>query len=157
MATGAKAAIVTGAASGLGRAMALGLAEDGIDVLAVDQNAPALAALATAAAGRRGSVLTHQADLARAEAFDGIVAAAPALSASGRFWLTFHLPMSRAIGPSMPTRAPTIASMKSAGASVTCQGSRRPASCRSVSRSTKARSHARSSMTRSVPCAWTTT
>jgi len=36
---GAKAAIVTGAASGLGRAMALGLAESGIDVVAVDQNA----------------------------------------------------------------------------------------------------------------------
>ena len=80
MATGAKAAIVTGAASGLGRAMALGLVEDGIDVVAVDQNASALAALATAAAGRRGSVLTHQADLARHDAFDGIVAAA-----QGRF------------------------------------------------------------------------
>ena len=48
MATGAKAAIVTGAASGLGRAMALGLVEDGIDVVAVDQNASALSALATA-------------------------------------------------------------------------------------------------------------
>ena len=34
MATGAKAAIVTGAASGLGRAMALGLADNGIDVVA---------------------------------------------------------------------------------------------------------------------------
>ena len=41
-----KAAIVTGAASGLGRAMALGLAGSGMDVVAVDRNAPALAALA---------------------------------------------------------------------------------------------------------------
>ena len=78
MATGAKAAIVTGAASGLGRAMALGLAEHGIDVVAVDQNASALAALATALAGRRGSVLTHPADLTRADAFEGVVAAAQA-------------------------------------------------------------------------------
>jgi len=78
MATGAKAAIVTGAASGLGRAMALGLADDGIDVVAVDQNASALSALATAMTDRRGSVLTHQADLARPDAFDAIVAAAQA-------------------------------------------------------------------------------
>jgi hypothetical protein len=70
MATGAKAAIVTGAASGLGRAVALGLADNGIDVVAVDQNASALAALATAMTGRRGSVLTHQADLAQPDAFE---------------------------------------------------------------------------------------
>jgi NAD(P)-dependent dehydrogenase (short-subunit alcohol dehydrogenase family) len=76
MATGAKAAIVTGAASGLGRAMALGLADSGIDVVAVDHNASALAALATATAGRRGSILTHTADLTQPWAFDGTVAAA---------------------------------------------------------------------------------
>ena len=76
MATGAKAAIVTGAASGLGRAMALGLADHGIDVVAVDQNASALAALATAMASRRGSGLTHPADLTQIDAFEGIVAAA---------------------------------------------------------------------------------
>ncbi len=71
MATGPKAAIVTGAASGLGRAMALGLADNGIDVVAVDQNVSALAALATAMAGRRGSVLTHAADLTQAERVRG--------------------------------------------------------------------------------------
>jgi NAD(P)-dependent dehydrogenase (short-subunit alcohol dehydrogenase family) len=76
MATGAKAAIVTGAASGLGRAMATGLVESGIDVVAVDQNVSALSALATALAGRRGSVLTYPADLTQADAFDGIAAAA---------------------------------------------------------------------------------
>ena len=76
MATEAKAAIVTGAASGLGRAMALGLADHGIDVVAVDQNASALAALATAMTGKRGSVLTHPADLAQPDAFDKIVTAA---------------------------------------------------------------------------------
>ena len=51
MATERKAAIVTGAASGLGRAMALGLVESGMDVVAVDRNATALAALAPAVAG----------------------------------------------------------------------------------------------------------
>ena len=57
MATGRKAAIVTGAASGLGRAMALGLVESGMDVAAVDQNATALVALAPAKGGTPGSVL----------------------------------------------------------------------------------------------------
>ena len=76
MATGPKAAIVTGAASGLGRAMATGLADSGINVVAVDQNVSALAALVTALAGRRGSVLSHAADLTQAGAFEGIAGAA---------------------------------------------------------------------------------
>ena len=75
MTTGAKAAIVTGAASGLGRAMATGLVDSGIDVVAIDQNAAALAALAATLAGRRGSVLTHQADLTDPGAFERIAAA----------------------------------------------------------------------------------
>jgi len=76
MATERKAAIVTGAASGLGRAMALGLVGSGIDVVAVDRNATALAALAADVTGTRGSVLTLPADLAEPEAFERIVAAA---------------------------------------------------------------------------------
>ena len=76
MATERKAAIVTGAASGLGRAMALGLVGNGIDVVAVDQDAPSLGALETAMAGRSGAVLTLPADLAQPDAFDRIVAAA---------------------------------------------------------------------------------
>ena len=78
MATERKAAIVTGAASGLGRAMALGLVGDGIDIVAVDRNAPALAALETATLGGQGSVLALPADLAQPEAFDRIVGAARA-------------------------------------------------------------------------------
>jgi len=71
-----KAAIVTGAASGLGRAMALGLVESGMDVVAADRNATALAALAPAKGGSPGSVLPVAADLTEPDAFDRIVAAA---------------------------------------------------------------------------------
>ena len=76
MATERKAAIVTGAASGLGRAMALALAGSGLDVVAVDRNTATLATLAPAVAGPAGSVLTVPADLAQPEAFDRIVTAA---------------------------------------------------------------------------------
>jgi NAD(P)-dependent dehydrogenase (short-subunit alcohol dehydrogenase family) len=43
MHTGAKAAIVTGAASGLGRAMAMGLVGSGMNVVAVDREPKGLA------------------------------------------------------------------------------------------------------------------
>jgi NAD(P)-dependent dehydrogenase (short-subunit alcohol dehydrogenase family) len=76
MATERKAAIVTGAASGLGRTMALGLVESGMDVVAVDRNATALATMAPAAGGAPGSVLPLPADLTQPDAFDRIVAAA---------------------------------------------------------------------------------
>jgi len=76
MATGLKAAIVTGAASGLGRAMALGLVQSGMDVVAVDRNEAALAALAPARGTAVGSILPLSADLSRPDAFDRIVKAA---------------------------------------------------------------------------------
>jgi NAD(P)-dependent dehydrogenase (short-subunit alcohol dehydrogenase family) len=56
MATKRKAAIVTGAASGLGRAMALGLAESGMDVGGGRSECDAHAALAPHT-GTAGSVL----------------------------------------------------------------------------------------------------
>ncbi len=70
-----KTAIVTGAASGIGRAMALGLLSAGIDVAAVDRTAPGLESLAAAASGKPGAVQTIHADLAQPDAFDRIVAA----------------------------------------------------------------------------------
>ena len=82
MANERKTAIVTGAASGIGRAMALGLATSGIDVVAVDRAADVLAAVAKSAEGLAGKFIAHPADLSQAESFDTIVQAA--LGVSGR-------------------------------------------------------------------------
>ena len=66
MPTQRKSAIVTGAASGMGRSMALALAEAGFDVVAVDRSE---AGLSTLPAGVRPIT----ADLAQADAFERIV------------------------------------------------------------------------------------
>jgi NAD(P)-dependent dehydrogenase (short-subunit alcohol dehydrogenase family) len=81
MPTEHKAAIVTGAASGMGRVMALALAEAGIDVVAVDRNAAALATMPQAAKGP-GKIKPLPADLAQPIAFDAIVS--ETISAFGR-------------------------------------------------------------------------
>ncbi|MDR3533843.1 MAG: SDR family NAD(P)-dependent oxidoreductase [Rhodopila sp.] len=67
MPTQRKAAIVTGAASGMGRAMALGLSEAGFDVVAVDRNAAALSTLPA-------PIKPVTADLSQPDSFDAIVA-----------------------------------------------------------------------------------
>jgi len=66
MPTQRKTAIVTGAASGMGRAMALGLSEAGFDVVAVDRNAAALSTLPA-------SIKSIAADLAQPDSFDTVV------------------------------------------------------------------------------------
>jgi NAD(P)-dependent dehydrogenase (short-subunit alcohol dehydrogenase family) len=71
-----KSALVTGAASGLGRATAVKLAEAGADLCIVDVNADALAE--TAALLGSVQILTHVANLAEPEACKGTVAAAVA-------------------------------------------------------------------------------
>src|SRR5690348_10576080 len=76
------AAIVTGAASGIGLAMALGLTKAGHDITAVDRNADGLAELAKQAAGLKGSVHTVTADLAQPDSFAHVTGAA--LSKFGR-------------------------------------------------------------------------
>ena len=76
MAQERRAAIVTGAASGIGRAMALGLAGHGIDVVAVDREPAWLRELAAAGAGKPGAVHPVEADLADRASFDRVVAAA---------------------------------------------------------------------------------
>jgi NAD(P)-dependent dehydrogenase (short-subunit alcohol dehydrogenase family) len=61
-----KSAIVTGAASGMGRAMALGLSEAGFDVVAVDRDAAGVSTLPA-------PIKALAADLAQPESFDMIV------------------------------------------------------------------------------------
>lgn len=75
MAARRRVAIVTGAASGIGRAMTLGLLEGGIDVAAVDREAAWLDELKAAAGGKGfGAALqTVRADLADPSSFETIV------------------------------------------------------------------------------------
>jgi NAD(P)-dependent dehydrogenase (short-subunit alcohol dehydrogenase family) len=77
MATDRQVAIVTGAGSGIGRALALGLLGAGVDVAAVDREQPWLLRLAEAAAERHpaGELQTITADLARADSFARITEA----------------------------------------------------------------------------------
>jgi NAD(P)-dependent dehydrogenase (short-subunit alcohol dehydrogenase family) len=79
-----RVAIVTGAASGIGRAMTLGLLEDGIDVAAVDKETGWLDELASLATGRdfAGGLRTLRADLSDPSAFGTVVSAV--LGAFGR-------------------------------------------------------------------------
>jgi NAD(P)-dependent dehydrogenase (short-subunit alcohol dehydrogenase family) len=70
-----KTAVITGAASGLGRAMALGLLGAGINVAAVDRSAAGLQSLTAEASGKPGKVQTIHADLAQQDAFERVVAA----------------------------------------------------------------------------------
>jgi len=74
----ARTAILTGAASGLGRAMALGLLGAGIDVAAVDKDEALLRELAGAVTERRlpGALQTITADLSQEGSFAAILDAA---------------------------------------------------------------------------------
>jgi NAD(P)-dependent dehydrogenase (short-subunit alcohol dehydrogenase family) len=71
-----KAVIVTGAASGIGLAMTIGLVTAGHEVTAVDRNAAALAELVKQAAGLKGRVQTVVADLAHPDSFAHITGSA---------------------------------------------------------------------------------
>ena len=71
-----KACVVTGAASGMGRATALQLAEEGGDVLAVDINQAGLLALEADAGELPGNIQTQAADLTDPEAAPEVVARA---------------------------------------------------------------------------------
>jgi NAD(P)-dependent dehydrogenase (short-subunit alcohol dehydrogenase family) len=84
MAAERQVAIVTGAASGIGRAMTLGLLEGGIDVAAVDKEAAWLAELKAAAGskGLGGALQTIRADLTDPASFETILSTV--LGVSGR-------------------------------------------------------------------------
>jgi NAD(P)-dependent dehydrogenase (short-subunit alcohol dehydrogenase family) len=69
-------ALVTGGASGIGRATALRLAAEGADVFAVDVNADALAAVAAEADGSPGSIVARAGDVSTEDGVRAIVAGA---------------------------------------------------------------------------------
>ena len=73
-----KAALVTGAANGLGRATALSLAKAGANVCLVDREAEALQAAAAEVRALGVKALAHPADLAQPESSPAAVAAAVA-------------------------------------------------------------------------------
>jgi NAD(P)-dependent dehydrogenase (short-subunit alcohol dehydrogenase family) len=76
MAAENKVVIVTGAASGIGLAMTMGLLEAGHDVSAVDRNATGLAELKMRAQRLKGSVQTVTADLAHPDSSAQVTSAA---------------------------------------------------------------------------------
>lgn len=67
-------AVVTGGANGIGAAMAVGLADTGIDVVAVDRDAGALEQLRHRAAGTAGRIEIAVADLGAPGACEGVAA-----------------------------------------------------------------------------------
>lgn len=75
MAQNSKVIIVTGAASGIGLAMALALLAEGHDVTAVDRNGPSLDGLVARASGLPGRINAVTADLAHADSFAHVTAA----------------------------------------------------------------------------------
>jgi NAD(P)-dependent dehydrogenase (short-subunit alcohol dehydrogenase family) len=76
MASNNKSVIVTGAASGMGLTMTIGLLTAGHDVTAVDRNGPALAELTKRAANLRGIVNPVTADLAQLDSFGHVAGSA---------------------------------------------------------------------------------
>ncbi|MEZ5382006.1 MAG: SDR family oxidoreductase [Microthrixaceae bacterium] len=71
-----KSVLVTGAASGMGRATTLAFAAEGANVLGVDLDAEGLAAMAAEAGDLSGRVLTHRATIGTQAAGQAAVAAA---------------------------------------------------------------------------------
>ena len=67
-----KVAVITGAASGIGRAIARSLADRGAQVVAVDIDRDGVEALAGELGGRGAAVLAHRADITESAAFEGI-------------------------------------------------------------------------------------
>src|ERR1700757_2600419 len=67
-----KVAVITGAASGIGRAMACALAGRGAQIVAVDRASDGVEALADDLSGRGAAILPQHADVSDPAAFEGI-------------------------------------------------------------------------------------
>jgi NAD(P)-dependent dehydrogenase (short-subunit alcohol dehydrogenase family) len=67
-----KAVVITGAASGIGRAIARALADRGAHIVAVDVDNDGIEALAGELSALGTTVLTHRADVSDPQAFEGI-------------------------------------------------------------------------------------
>ncbi len=67
-----KVAVISGAASGIGRAIAYTLAHRGAHIVAVDIDVQGVQALADELSGQRAAVLPHRADVAEPETFEDI-------------------------------------------------------------------------------------
>ncbi|MBX3244711.1 MAG: SDR family oxidoreductase [Acidobacteria bacterium] len=71
-----KAALITGASSGIGRAAAIAFAESGANVIAVGRNENALAALSVEADGLAGTISSIGADISDPDQIDRVVSEA---------------------------------------------------------------------------------
>jgi NAD(P)-dependent dehydrogenase (short-subunit alcohol dehydrogenase family) len=71
-----KVAVVTGAASGIGRAIACALAGRGAHIVAVDRDGDAIESLVLELSGRGATAVAQRADVSEPQAFEGIRAAA---------------------------------------------------------------------------------
>ena len=71
-----KVAVITGAASGIGRAIACSVADHGAHIVAVDVDNDGIEALATELSGRGATVAPQRADVSDPVAFEGIRSAA---------------------------------------------------------------------------------
>src|SRR5262245_26151404 len=83
-----KTAIITGAASGIGRGTAEGFAEHGARLTLVDRDGPGLETIRAQLAGQGAHVVAFEGDVSQAATIDGVVALA--LATFGQIDIVFN-------------------------------------------------------------------